>query len=184
MAEPVTAPKDASWPCAIPLAQVDRGAVKLRLEPDEAQRKAIAEQLDLVSLEAISAEVFLTSWLDGAEVSGVLRARVVQTCSATAEDFETPIDARFDLRVLPANSQNAPQAEDSGDLGVDPDADDPPDVLDGETIDVSGYVVEHLALELDPFPRKPGAVFVQPPEPVELSPFAALKGLKIRDDET
>ena len=179
MAEPVTAP----WPCEIPLAQVDRGAVKLRLEPSADQRKAIAKQLGLVSLEDLSAEVFLTSWLDGAEISGVLRARVVQTCSATADDFETPIDARFDLRVLPANSKNAPQDEDSGDLGLDPDADDPPDVLDGEKIDVSGYVIEHLTLELDPFPRKPGAVFVQPPEPVELSPFAALKGLKSTDDQ-
>lgn len=179
MAEPVNAP----WPCEIPLAQVDRGAVKLRLEPSAEQRKAIAKQLDLVSLEDLSAEVFLTSWLDGAEISGILRARVVQTCSATADDFESPIDARFDLRVLPANSRNAPQDEDSGDLGVDPDADDPPDVLEGEAIDVSAYVVEHLALELDPFPRKPGAVFVQPPEPVELSPFAALKGLKSTDDQ-
>ena len=179
MADPVTAP----WPCEISLAQVDRGAVKLKLEPSAEQRKAIAKQLDLVSLEALTAEVFLTSWLDGAEISGVLRARVVQTCSATADDFETPIDARFDLRVLPANSKNAPQGEDSGDLGVDPDADDPPDVLDGEKVDVSGYVIEHLALELDPFPRKPGAVFVQPPEPVELSPFAALKSLKSTDEE-
>ena len=178
MAEPVTAP----WPCVIPLAQVDRGAVKLRLSPSADQRKAIAKQLGLVSLEALDAEVFLTSWLDGAEISGLLRARVVQTCSATAEDFETPIDARFELRVLPANSENAPQ-EEFGDLGIDPDGDDPPDVLEGETIDVSGYVVEHLALELDPFPRKPGAVFVQPPEPVELSPFAALKGLKTKDDQ-
>lgn len=178
MAEPVIAP----WPCEIPLAQVDRGAVKLRLEPTAEQRKAIAKQLDLVRLEELSAEVFLSSWLDGAEISGVLRARVVQICSATADDFETPIDARFDLRVLPANSKNAPQGEESGDLGVDPDADDAPDILDGEKVDVSGYVVEHLALELDPFPRKPGAVFVQPPEPVELSPFAALKSLKSTDD--
>ncbi|PHY19771.1 DUF177 domain-containing protein [Caulobacter sp. BP25] len=178
MADPVTAP----WPCEIPLAQVDRGAVKLRLEPSAEQRKTIALQLGVVSLEALSAEVFLTSWLDGAEISGVLRARLVQTCSATADDFETPIDARFHLRVLPADSQNAPQ-EESGDLGADPDGDDPPDVLEGEVVDVSGYVVEHLALELDPFPRKPGAVFVQPPEPVELSPFAALKGLNLKDDQ-
>jgi uncharacterized metal-binding protein YceD (DUF177 family) len=179
VAEPVT----AAWPCEIQLAQVDRGAVKLRLEPSADQRKAIAKQLDLVSLEALSAEVFLASWLDGAEVSGVLRARVVQTCSATADDFETPIDARFSLRVLPANSENAPQ-EESGDLASDAEGDDPPDVLEGETIDVSGYVVEHLALELDPFPRKPGAVFVQPPEPVEISPFAALKGLKTKGEDS
>lgn len=178
MAEPVTAP----WPCEISLAQVDRGAVKLRLEPTADQRKAIAKQLGLVSLEALDAEVFLTSWLDGAKVSGLLRARVVQTCSVSADDFETPIDARFELRVLPADSENAPQ-EEFGDVGVDPEGDDPPDVLDGETIDVSGYVVEHLGLELDPFPRKPGAVFVQPPEPVELSPFSALKGLKLKDEK-
>ena len=44
-------------------------------------------------------------------------------------------------------------------------------------------MIEHLALELDPFPRKPGAVFVQPPEPTELSPFAALKSLKPKDGE-
>jgi hypothetical protein len=42
---------------------------------------------------------------------------------------------------------------------------------------VAGYVVEHLALELDPFPRKPGATFdYQAPEE-ETSPFSALKKL-------
>jgi hypothetical protein len=42
---------------------------------------------------------------------------------------------------------------------------------------VAGYVTEHLALEIDPFPRKPGVEFdYQPPEE-ETSPFAALKKL-------
>ena len=170
------------WPSTVTLARVDRGGVDLKLAPDETVRKAIAKQLNLVSLDRLEAEVYLRAWMDGAEVSGVLRARVVQTCGVTSEDFETPIDARFSLHVLPANSEHAPQDE-GGELGLDPEGDDPPDVLEGETIDVSSYVIEHLALELDPFPRKPGAVFVQPPEPVELSPFAALKGLKTQGDE-
>ena len=42
--------------------------------------------------------------------------------------------------------------------------------------------IEFLILGLDPYPRKPGAVFQQPqdvkPDP---SPFAALAGLKDRD---
>jgi uncharacterized metal-binding protein YceD (DUF177 family) len=60
------------------------------------------------------------------------------------------------------------------------DADDPPDVLEGDALDLGAYVVEHLTLEIDPFPRKPGAAFVPPePEP-EASPFAVLKGLKDR----
>jgi uncharacterized metal-binding protein YceD (DUF177 family) len=179
MAEGVTAP----WPYQVTLGRVDRGGVDVRLEPDEAQRKAIAKQLGLVSLEALSAEVFLTPWLDGAEVSGLVRARVVQVCGVSADEFEEPIEARFSIRVLPADSEHAPQDEASGDLGVEFESDDPPDVLEGETIDVSAYVIEHLALELDPFPRKPGAVFEAPQPMGEISPFAALKALKDKDDD-
>lgn len=177
MAEGVIDP----WPSVVTVGRVSRGGVDLRFEPDEAARKEIAKTLGLVSLDSLTAEIFLRSWMDGAEVSGLIRARVTQVCSVSADEFEEPIESRFSVRVLPADSEYAPQDEDSGgELGIDPDGDDPPDVLEGEAIDVSGYVIEHLALELDPFPRKPGAVFVQPPEPVELSPFAALR--KLRDE--
>ncbi|OYW27002.1 MAG: DNA-binding protein [Caulobacter sp. 12-67-6] len=177
MAEPVNTP----WPCEVPLARVDRGDVSLKLEPDADQRKAIAKQLGLVRLEEFSAEVYLSSWMDGAEVAGRLRARVIQLCSVSADDFEDSIEARFTVHVIPANSEHAP-AEEGGELGLDPEADDPPDVLEGDVIDVSGYVLEHLALELDPFPRKPGAVFENPLPTAEISPFAALKALKPKGD--
>jgi hypothetical protein len=39
-------------------------------------------------------------------------------------------------------------------------------------------LVEHLALDLDPFPRKPGAVFEPPPPEGPESPFAVLRVLK------
>jgi len=56
-------------------------------------------------------------------------------------------------------------------------------VLEGDVVDLAAYVVEHLALEIDPFPRKPGAVFT-PPEPEEPpSPFAVLKGLTANSKE-
>jgi uncharacterized metal-binding protein YceD (DUF177 family) len=63
-------------------------------------------------------------------------------------------------------------------MAVDPEADDPPDVLEDDVIDVAAYLVEHLALEIDPFPRKPGAEFEPPPEERPTSPFAVLQGLK------
>lgn len=169
------------WPSTVTLARVDRGGVDLHLEPDAQARKEIAKQLGIVSLDSLDAEIFLRPWMDGAEVSGLIRARVTQTCSLTADEFEEPIESRFSVRVLPAGSENT-SPDEGGDLALDPDADDPPDVLEGEVVDVSAYVIEHIALELDPFPRKPGAVFVQPPEPVELSPFAALKALKPKSD--
>jgi hypothetical protein len=51
-------------------------------------------------------------------------------------------------------------------------------VLDSDAIDLAEYVVEHLALEIDPFPRKPGATFDYAPPAEETSPFAALKKLQ------
>lgn len=168
-----------SWPSTVALGRVSRGPVDLRFEPDAAVLKEIAKLLGLVAVESLTAEVFLRPWMDGAEVSGLIRARVTQVCSVSADEFEEPIESRFSVHVLAADSEYGPQDEDNGgELGLDPEGDDPPDILEGETIDVSGYVIEHLALELDPFPRKPGAVFQPPPEPVDLSPFAALKKLK------
>jgi len=51
-------------------------------------------------------------------------------------------------------------------------------VLENDSIDLAAYVVEHLSLELDPFPRKPGAVFEPPAEEGSASPFAVLRKLK------
>jgi hypothetical protein len=176
MAEGVIDP----WPYSVTLGRMGRG-LELRFEPDEAARKDIAKTLNLVSLDSLDAEVFLRPWMDGAEISGLIRARVTQVCSVSADEFEEPIESRFSVRVLPADSENT-SPDEHGDLALDPEGDDPPDVLEAETIDVSGYVIEHLALELDPFPRKPGAVFQPPAEPVDLSPFAVLKALKSDPD--
>jgi uncharacterized metal-binding protein YceD (DUF177 family) len=60
--------------------------------------------------------------------------------------------------------------------------DETPDIVEDGQIDLGQYVVEQLALRLDPFPRKPGAEFVQPPEPAEISPFAVLKSLRSSDE--
>jgi uncharacterized metal-binding protein YceD (DUF177 family) len=51
-------------------------------------------------------------------------------------------------------------------------------VLEDEGVDIAGYLVEHLALELDPYPRKPGVEWEAPPEEREASPFAVLQKLK------
>jgi hypothetical protein len=48
----------------------------------------------------------------------------------------------------------------------------------GQTLNLVHYVLEDLSLSIDPFPRKPGAVFVAPEPAVELSPFAVLRQLK------
>lgn len=168
-----------SWSHKVGLGEIPRIGMTFALAPDAAERKAIARELDIVALDRLDARVRLTPWLDGAQIDGEWSADVVQTCGVTLERLDQPLSGNFLVRVVPAGSPNAP-AED--DVDLDMDADDPPDVLEDDSFDVAAYVVEYLALEIDPFPRKPGVEFVQPPEPVELSPFAALKGLKSKPD--
>ena len=167
-----------AWSHVVRLSEVARGPVSVRLEPDAAVRAQIAKDLRLESLPALSAQLSVRPWLDGAEIVGRFKATVEQICSVSAEAFEQEVVGDIELRVVPAGSPNAPADSASVDVELDLDAPDPPDVLQGETIDLAHYLVEHLSLELDPFPRKPGAEFDYQPETQEESPFAVLRRLK------
>jgi len=167
----------ADWTHPLRLHELSRGPVRLSLSPDAATRAAIAKTLGLEGLPQLTAEVAVRPWLDGAEVEGRFRAIVEQVCSVSLEPFEQPLEGAFQVRALPAGSQNAP-AEPGREMELDLDAPDPPDVLEGDAIDLAGYVVEHLALDIDPFPRKPGAEFDYSPPADTDSPFAALAKLK------
>lgn len=167
----------ADWSKPIRLHELSRGVVTLQLEPDAAERARIAHDLGLESLPALRADVTIKPWLDGAELSGRFRATVEQLCSVTLEPFEQRLDGQIDVRVVPAGSSNAP-GESGHEVELELDSPDPPDVLEDDAIDVAGYVIEHLALEIDPFPRKPGAEFDYKSPTQEESPFAVLKNLK------
>lgn len=172
---------NSPWPVPLPLSEIDRGAVRLTLEPDDAARMRIAAAVGVDTLDRLKAEVAARPWLDGAELSGRIEAEVTQTCGISLDPFQTPVRSEFRVRLLPPGSPNAPAA-DAAEVVVDPDAEDPPELLEGEVIDVGAYVVEHLLLEVDPFPRKPGAVFEPPEPPAVISPFAALAALKPKSD--
>lgn len=167
----------STWSVPVRLHELDRGVLNYTLEPDEAQRAAIAKQVGLVSLPALTARLTLSPWMDGVEITGRLSARVEQICSVSLDPFEQPLEGEIDVRAVPAGSPQAQPAE-GGEIDYDPDAPDPPDVLAGDAIDLAAYVVEHLALEIDPFPRKPGAAFDYTGDPEPESPFAVLKKLK------
>lgn len=168
----------APWSVPVRLSEVGRVG-PMALAADEPARVEIARVLDIVALKAFTAEVRLTPWHDGVELRGSWKADVVYRCGITIEPFEQALQGDFIVRAVPAGSKLAqPESEE---LELDPDSDDPPDVLEDDRIDVGAYLIEHLALELDPFPRRPGAVFEPPAASEPESPFAVL--LKLRPDE-
>jgi uncharacterized metal-binding protein YceD (DUF177 family) len=164
------------WSLRVPLGDLRRGPVTLDLTPDADVVRAIAQTLNLVELKGLNAKVRVSSWLDGVELTGDWSAAVVQICGVSLDPFETQLKSAFQVRCAPLGSAllSPPESE----LEIDLDADDPPDVLEHDWVDVGAYVVEHLALEIDPFPRKPGAEFTAPPAEAPPSPFAVLARLQ------
>ncbi|MFI4966499.1 MAG: YceD family protein [Caulobacterales bacterium] len=170
-----------AWTTPVRLHELGRGTLNLRLEPDEAERARIAKDLGLESLPALAADLTLKPWMDGVEITGRFDAVVEQICAVSLDNFEQPLSGEIEVRAVPSGSPQAPAAA-GGEVDYDPQAPDPPDVLADEAIDLAAYVIEHLALEIDPFARKPGVEFdYTPPEGPE-SPFAVLR--KLKDGET
>lgn len=156
------------------LHQIGSG-VKRTLVPDESAMRRIAKALDLASLESFEADVDLSPTAAGWSLNGRVRAKLAQTCGITLEPLPLDIDERFSVQL------SEPVDEESDEIVITME-DETPDVVEDGQIDLGQYVVEQLALHLDPFPRKPGAEFVQPPEPAEISPFAVLKQSKSSDE--
>ena len=166
-----------AWPKPVLLRELGHGVMTLALEPDSDERAAIAKSLDLESLVSLKARVTLEPWMDGVEIRGRFDAVVEQICAVSLDPFEQSLSGEIKLRAVPAGSDHAPQPE-GGEAAYDLDAPDPPDILTGEAVDVTAYVIEHLALEIDPFARKPGVEFDYTPADEEQSPFAVLKKLQ------
>ncbi len=175
------------WPQPIRLVEAARFTPSQplirELEADEAARARLARALDLVGIERLQARLAVSGWFDGLQIEGRWSARIVQTCGVSLEAFDTELSGDLFVRVVPAGSPHA--AVDAGDgddepgeLVFDLEADDPPDVLESDAADLGAYVIEHLALAIDPFPRKPGAAFEPPTPSAEISPFAKLKAWK------
>jgi uncharacterized metal-binding protein YceD (DUF177 family) len=168
-----------AWREVVTLAEAQRGTVRRTLEADAAARERIARALGLDALLGLTAELRVSAWLDGAQIDGRWRAQVRQTCGVTLEPFESNLEGELHVRALPQGSAALGGADEAGgELDLDPESDDPPDVLADDKIDLGAYVVEDLSLAIDPFPRKPGVEFEAPEQPGEPSPFAVLAKLK------
>ena len=171
-------PSDADpWPVIVRLDEVGK-RLDRHLAADETDRARIAKALDLPALNMLEADVSVTQTGPAGEVRGKLHAQVVQICGVSLDPFETDIEAEF---AVPFTTEPAPDPDpEVEEFGL---ADlDAPDVVDSGVLDLGAYVVEHLALELDPFPRKPGVEFEAPPPEREASPFAVLTHLKTGEE--
>lgn len=168
----------------VSVAKVGQAGLVRTLAATPSEFARIADYLGLVGVRALSAEVRLTRWRDGGiRAVGKLKGDVIQSCIVTLDPLDAHIEATFERRFL---SEDAPGVEQAAhEVFVDPEGEDPAEPL-GRDIDLGEIMVEELSLNLDPYPRKPGAAFqtadeaVQPPRK---NPFAMLAKLKPKPGE-
>ncbi len=167
----------SAWFRPLRWREVPGGNTVLLLTADPDERSALAKQLESQGIGQLEAKLSLSPWFDGVEISGELRAVVTRLCGVSLEPYDEIVDEPFQLRIVPSNSPHVPKPT-HGEVELDIDADDPPDVAEADIVDLGSYLVEHLMLSLSPFPRKPDAVFEPPVSAGVISPFAILARLK------
>ena len=158
------------------------------LKATPAQCEQIARGLDIVAVESLTAVLEVTRWRgSGLAVAGTLHGRIVQNSVVSLEPTAEDVSEELDLKFAPeGEGRERPVA--SAEIVVDALGEDPPEVLGEDGIDLGEVVIEHLAMAMNPYPRKAGEVFVADevlsPEGREESgeetdnPFAVLEVLK------
>jgi len=175
------ADKANPWSVPVVVAQIPESGLHRDLEATAAERRALAEVAALREVSSANASLDLALMRGGrVHVTGRVRGRVGQTCVVTLEPVENDLDEAIDLIFAPPEQipTLAHLIEEAA--GSDAEIPDPPEPIMDGMIDLGRLATDALLLGIDPYPRKPGAVFELPeipPDP-EDHPFAALKVLK------
>jgi Large ribosomal RNA subunit accumulation protein YceD len=163
-------------PWSVPLAASDvpDGGRHLELLAGEGVRAAIARLAGLAALPRLEAAFDVTPrGRGGLHVVGRVSATVGQLCVVTLEPIENEVEEPIDVVLAP---DAAPSRDDREIEVTDEDA---PEALVGGTVDLGAIATEFLLLGIDPYPRRPGAVFqAAAGGDAAADPFAALAALK------
>jgi len=170
------------WSVPVTVAQIPDTGLHRDIEAGPATRDAMAAAAGLREILSASASLDVTPKGEGrVHVSGRVRARIGQTCVVTLDPIENDIDEPIDLIFAPP--EQIPELADLVNEAADRDSEipDPPEPIVNGVIDLGRLATDALFLGIDPYPRKPDAIF-EPPvvaaDP-EDHPFAALKALQL-----
>lgn len=163
--------------------QIPAAGIEHELTAEPAERNALAGRFGILAVEALGAHVRLKAIAGGTMVQlrGRLMADVVQACVVTLEPVPQHIDEEFELTFAEGED------EDGAEIELSIEDEDPPDAIVNGAVDVGEAVAEHLALALEPFPRKRGAKVpvaarAAAPEEDKPNPFAVLAQLRQKNE--
>src|SRR5471030_949171 len=170
------------WSIPIVVAQIPDTGLHREFEAGPATRAAMADVAGLREVLSAQASLDVTPKGGGRiHVAGRVQARIGQTCVVSLDPIENNIDEPIDLIFAPP--EQIPELSDLVDEAAESDSEipDPPEPIINGVIDLGRLATDALFLAVDPYPRRPDAVFEPPvvPEDPEDHPFAALKALQL-----
>jgi uncharacterized metal-binding protein YceD (DUF177 family) len=153
----------------IEVARVPKLGSHEKIAADASECKALEQRFKVPAIRAVTATLALKPWRGGGfKLSGNAVIELEQQSVISLENFRTQQSVEIERYFL-----DIPRGDDDEtDLDIDP-------MPDG-MIDIGEVVAESIALELDPYPRKPGETFasVEPEQisdqPEKPNPFKAL----------
>jgi len=153
-----------------------RDGERIDLVADDAERRAIADRLDLPSLERLEAHASLSRDGERVRAAGRVAASLEQRCVVTGDPVAAHVDEAFEIAFVPE-----PRIDPDEEVELQPED---CDVVfhDGAAIDLGTAIADTLALSLDPYPRSASAESALREAGVlseeEAGPFAMLAQLK------
>lgn len=174
------------WRAPVIVAQIPEIGMSRDLVADQATREAMARIASLREILSARATFDVKPESGGrVHVTGKLNARIGQTCVVTLDPIENEIEEVVDLMFAPSEQlvERADREDQEGERGIE--AEDQLEPIEDGIIDLGRLATDILYLAIDPYPRKPGAVFeshTTAADP-EDHPFAALKALKTDKQE-
>lgn len=170
------------WSLLVGVDEVPETGRHFDLTADERTRAAVGKLAGLRSLPRLQAMFDVTRHgRDGLRVSGNVSATVGQDCVVTLEPVDNEVEEAIDVVFMPDAGSLAAADEGAEDRKrpIEVTAEDGPEPLINGTVDLGAIATEFLILGIDPYPRRPDAVFEQSLEGGEAPhPFAALATLK------
>jgi Large ribosomal RNA subunit accumulation protein YceD len=165
------------WRVPVALDDVPEDGQHFDLVADDETRVAVAQLAGLRDLPRLQASFDISRHgSSGLRVAGRVSAIAGQTCVVTLEPLANEVSEEIDLLFEPPPEASPKESEaDAPEPTVGSNAEP---LLDGK-VDLGALATEFLILGLDPYPRKPGAVFEPPADAsADPGPFAALGALK------
>lgn len=161
MIDRITGHHGPASPVSFPVhvARLPKNGMTVAIEADAAQRAALAEAHGLLAVERFVAELDVVAWKrGGVRITGRVTADVVQECIVTLEPVAARVEEQVSATFVPEGSRLAiPTYSAEGEILLDAEGDDAPEVFSGDTVDAGQLAEEFFSLGIDPYPRKPGA---------------------------